>query len=133
MAQDHGNDIPQQRVTKMEACRLLGVSLSTLDRRIAEGQYEVERVQQGQVHRVFVLLPAAVDLDEGPEESGPDAGVQLAVAQERIRSLEDLVSLEREWRVMAEGRVQDLLRALPAPSAPPAPGAPSRPWWKIWA
>ena len=85
MAQDHGNDIPQQRVTKMEACRLLVVSLSPLDRRIAEGQYEVERVQQGQVHRVFVLLPADVDIPEGPEESGPDAGVQLAVAQERIR------------------------------------------------
>ena len=57
MAQEHSNGVQHRRVTKSEACETLGVSLSTLDRRISEGQYEVERIQQGQVQRVFVLLP----------------------------------------------------------------------------
>ena len=65
MAQDHSNDPSLRRVTKPEACQILQVSLSTLNRRIAEGQLEVERVQQGQGHRVFVLMPADTDRPEG--------------------------------------------------------------------
>ena len=126
MSQEHTTGLPQRRVTKSEACKLLGVSLSTLDRRIAEGQLEVERVQQGQVNRVFVLLPA-----EDMPEDRPDPEIEIAVAQERIRSLEELVSLEREWRQMAETRLQEVLRALPAP-APAAEPENRRPWWKLW-
>ena len=126
MSQEHTTGAPQRRVTKSEACRLLGVSLSTLDRRIAEGQLEVERVQQGQVNRVFVLLPA-----EDLPEDRPDPETEMAVAQERIRSLEELVSLEREWRQTAETRLQEVLRALPATTPAPAPAI-RRPWWKLW-
>ena len=126
MSQEHTTRLPHRRVTKSEACRLLGVSLSTLDRRISEGQLEVERVQQGQVNRVFVLLPAG----DRPEDR-PDPETEMAVAQERIRSLEELVSLEREWRQTAETRLQEVLRALPAP-APAAEPENRRPWWKLW-
>ena len=97
MSQDHSIDTSLRHVTKSEACQLLNVSLSTLNRRIAEGQLEVERVQQGQIHRVFVLLPADTDRPEAPEEAEPDGGTELAVAQERIRNLEELVTLQRDW------------------------------------
>ena len=93
------------------------MSLSTLNRRIAEGQLEVERVQQGQIHRVFVLLPADTDRPEAPEEAEPDSGTELAVAQERIRNLENMVTLQREWLDLAEARVQQLIQALPAPTS----------------
>ena len=110
---------------KSDACQLLNVSLSTLNRRIAEGQLEVERVRQGQIHRVFVLLPAV------PEKAEPDGGTELAVAQERIRNLEELVTLQREWLDLAEARVQQFIQALPAPT-PPAVPPERRPWWKFW-
>ena len=45
MSQDHPIATPLRRATKAEACQLLQVSLSTLDRRIAAGQLAVERVQ----------------------------------------------------------------------------------------
>ena len=125
MSQEHSTGLHQRRVTKSEACRLLGVSLSTLDRRITEGQLEVERVQQGLVNRVFVLLPG----DTSEERQDPET--ELAVAQERIRGLEELVALEREWRETAETRLHEVLRALPAPSPTPEPET-RRPWWKLW-
>ena len=125
MSQEHTTGLPQRRVTKSEACRLLGVSLSTLDRRIAEGQLECERVQQGQVHRVYVLLPGDTPKDRQDTEK------DMAVAQERIRSLEELVALEREWRETAETRLHEVLRALPAPPPTPEPET-RRPWWKLW-
>ena len=131
MSQDHPIDTPLRRATKSEACQILHVSLSTLDRRIADGQLEVERVQQGQIHRVFVLLPTDTDLPEAPEEAEPDGGTELAVAQERIRNLENMVTLQREWLDLAEAHVQQLIQALPSP-IPPAALPASRPWWKFW-
>ena len=140
MSQDHSNDLSLRRVTKPEACQILQVSLSTLNRRIAEGQLEVERVRQGQAHRIFVLLPADTDRPVAPDEAGPDAGTQLAVAQERIKNLEDMVKLQKEWLDLSESRVQQLLRSLPEPTSPVAPPAPPpptplaarRPLWKFW-
>ena len=52
MSQEHTTGLPQRRVTKSEACRLLGVFWFTLDRQISEGHLEVERVKQRLVHRV---------------------------------------------------------------------------------
>ena len=140
MAQNHSIDTPLRRVTKPEACQILQVSLSTLNRRIAEGQLEVERVQQGQGHRVFVLMPADTDRPEAPDEAGPDAGTQLAVVLERIKNLEDMVKLQKEWLDLSESRVQQLLRALPEPTSPVAPSTPPLPTppaarrarWKFW-
>ena len=141
MAQEHITDPSQVRVTKAEACKALGVSLATLNRRISEGQYDVDRVQQGQVQRVFVLLPGDT---ARPREAEPEPATELVELRERVAGLEAL--LEERGRRLAEAderyqyqrvdheaEVGRLLRALPAPSAPPAPGAPSRPWWKMWA
>ena len=60
---------------------------------------------------------------------GPD--VALAVAQERIRGLEELVALEQEWRKMAEERLA-MVTALPAPHAPEPPPPPRRWFWPWW-
>ena len=49
-----------------------------------------------------MLLPDDVEISVAPEETGPDAGMQLAFARERIRHLEELVSLEREWLITAD-------------------------------
>ena len=85
----------------------------------------MERVQQGQGYRVFVLLPAAdTDRPEAPDEAGPDAGTQLAVAQERTKNLEDMVKLQKEWLDLSEARVQQLLRSLPTPTPPAASPTP---------
>ena len=138
MAQDHSIDPYQRRVTKSEACQLLNVSLSTLNRRIAEGQLEVERVQQGQIRRVFVILLADTDRPEAQDEAGPGEGTQLAVAQERIRNLEEHGTAAKGVVGPSESRVQQLLRALPeptppvAPPAPPSPPAARRFRWKFW-
>ena len=102
MSQQHTTGLPQRRVTKSEACQILGVSLSTLDRRITEGQLEVERVQQGQVNRVFVLLPAG----DMPEDR-PDPEKEMAVAQERIRSLEELWSGNGDTGLTGAGMATD--------------------------
>ena len=67
-------------MTKAEACRELAVSLSTLDRRIASGEIEVRREQQGRRHRVYVVL------DDDPPENGVDNQ-----PQERIRGREEQV------------------------------------------
>ena len=58
MSSGHIEEHSLLRVTKSEACRRLGVSLSTLDRRIAAGELPVEREQLGAQVRVMVLLPA---------------------------------------------------------------------------
>ena len=57
---------------------------------------------------------------------GPD--VALAVAQERIRGLEELVALEQEWRTMAEERLA-MVTALPAPPVQEQPRRPRRWFW----
>ena len=132
MSQDHQIDTPLRHATKSDACQLLQVSLSTLNRRIAEGQLAVERVQQEHVHRVFVLIPADPDMPEAPEEAELDEGTRLAVAQERIRNLEEMVTLQREWLYLSDARGQQLLRALPEPTPPTYPPAARHPWWNFW-
>ena len=74
-------------LTKREACRELRLSLSTLNRRIAAGEVPVKREPRGRRHRVYVML------DDDPPEYCKAIDPALAVAQERIRSLEVQVEL----------------------------------------
>ena len=53
-------------LTKAEACRELGLSLSTLDRRIAAGELQAKREPRGRRHRVYVML------DDEPPGNGGD-------------------------------------------------------------
>ena len=73
-------------LTKAEACRELAVSLFTLDRRIASGELSARREPRGRRHRMYVVL------DDDPPENGACAESALAVAQERIRGLDEQVA-----------------------------------------
>ena len=88
-------------LTKAEACLELAVSLSTLDRRIASGEIEVRREQQGRRRRVYVML------DDDPPDNGDDAksqGTRLEVAQERIRGLDEHVALLQAQLALEQDR-----------------------------
>ena len=102
-------------LTKAEACRELRLSLSTLNRRIAAGEVPVKREPRGRRHRVYVMLddelPGAVETPQ----------TELAVAQERIRVLEE--QLESERRRNAE-LVNDLKVVTPHDQR--------RPRWRFW-
>ena len=77
-------------LTKAEACRELEVSLSTLDRRIAAGEIQARREPRGRRHRVYVMV------DDDPPENVEAVDSALAVAQERIRGLEEQLERERQ-------------------------------------
>ena len=90
-----------KQLTKAEACRELATSLSTLDRRIASGEIEVRREPRGRRHRVYVMLYG--DLFE----NGSNAKLQetlLDVAQERIRRLDEQVTLLQAQLVLEQER-----------------------------
>ena len=84
-------------LTKVEACRELAISLSTLDRRIASGEIEVRREEHGRRCRVYIML------DNGPLENGEDGQLKDA-AWERIRGLEEHVELLQTQLDLEQGR-----------------------------
>ena len=91
-------------LTKAEACSELGLSLSTLDRRIAAGELQARREPHGRRHRVYAMLDGDPPGNDNKVDTG---GTALAVAQERIRGLEAQVELlqcqlEQERRRNAE-------------------------------
>ena len=107
-------------LTKTEACRELMLSLSTLNRRIAAGEVAVKREPRGRRHRVYVLLdddlPSAIKTPQS----------ELAVAQERIRGLEEQVELlqgQLEMERQSNAQLVDQLK-----SAREGRGS----WWRFW-
>ena len=76
-------------LTKAEACREFGVSLSTLDRRIASGQLKTRIEPHGQRHRVYILMDDDRVKDKNVETDEPLSGSSLVAVRERIRSLEE--------------------------------------------
>ena len=128
-------------VTKADACKTLGVSLSTVNRHIDRGKLRVQRHRQGNAIRVYV------ELDDAPTGSGgmsesliPSPGVScrdtsgeasLALAEERVRHLEELVSqltgqLAREQKHTSE--LVAILRAGHVGESRPE----RRRWWSFW-
>ena len=98
-------------LTKAEACRELGVSLSTLDRRIAAGELKARREPHGRRHRVYVMLD-----DESPENDNHQepGGTALAVARERVRGLEAQLALLQEQLEQERRRNSALVNELKA-------------------
>ena len=114
---DNGQVNDVRLLTKAEACQELGISLSTLDRRIASGEIQVKREPRGRRHRVFVVMEGA------PTEDPPYNSLivlALTVALERILSLEEKVAVIenrlREERKLNSQRPQNQ----------------QRPWWRFW-
>ena len=115
-------------LTKAEACRELGLSLSTLDRRIASGDLQAKREPHGQRHRVYVVL------DDDPPGNGEDVafgGTALALARERerIRGLEAQVALLQEQLEQERQHNAELVNNAKVGMHPCER---YRPWWRLW-
>ena len=111
-------------LTKAEVCRELRLSLSTLNRRIAAGEVPVKREPRGRRHRVYVML------DDDPPENGKATDSALAVAQERVRGLEDQVAILQRQLDQERQHNIGLVNELTAVQTPAQerPG----PWWRFW-
>lgn len=110
-------------LTKAEACREMGLSLSTLDRRIAAGELRARREPHGRRHRVYVVLEDDPPRNDDNDGSGRAA---LAITQERIRGLEAKVEMLREQLQHERRRNADLGAELQAAQAPRSPR------WRFW-
>lgn len=111
-------------LSKAEACRVLRVSLSTLDRRIAAGEVPVKKEPRGRRHRVYVML------DDDSPGNGKVADQALVAAQERIRELEVQVAILQGQLDRARQRYADLADELEAART----GAAQKrmgPWWRF--
>ena len=115
-------------LTKAEACRELAVSLSTLDRRIASGELSARREPHGRRHRVYVVLD-----DDPPQEAADESSEwELAVAQERIRGLEEQVALLQGQLEAEQERYAGLLDDVKAGKFPVLAQGRRRSWWQFW-
>ena len=112
-------------LTKAEACRELAVSLSTLNRRIAADEVRTQREPCGRRHRVYVMLD-----DEPPQREGNVAcdDVALAVAQERIRGLEEQLTFCQEQLELEQRRNTELVNELKKVTVPEQ----GMPRWRLW-
>ena len=123
-----------QRLSKLDAARVLQVHHSTIDRMIQRGELQVERENVGRRSKVWVLvdgLPA--DTPNGSlsdslaassgaangaspmmlgQPSDVAAEVELATMRERVKNLEGLVEQQRKQLVDADWRYQQLLEQL---------------------
>ena len=123
-----------QRVTKQQAMVSMGVSSSTLERRIKSGEVQVEVDHAGNRRRVWVV----VDDDPADEPPGiqhdiqhPTGDTQVVVMQVKLDNALALAEYRAELLRESETRFHELLqqmnsltRALPAPAEKPR-----RSWW----
>ena len=111
--------------TTAEACREMRLSLSTLNRRIASGELPVRREPRGRRHRVYVML------DDDPPGNVEAADSALAVAQERIRGLEEQVDLlqgQLEWERQRNAGLVNELKVERFSMTQGRRGS----WWRFW-
>ena len=113
-------------LTKTEGCRELSVSLSTLGRRIASGGLVTRREPLGRRHRVYVVL------DDDPPKNDAAAESALAVAQERIRGLEEQVAFLQGQLEAERERYAGLLDDVKAGKFPVLVQERRRSWWRLW-
>ena len=113
-------------LTKAEACRELGISLSTLDRRIASGKIATRKKPMGRRHRVFVVV------EEVPTEEEHDDSLivlALAIALERILGLEKNMTVVEEQLREEQKHNSLMFEELKAAVAPAHSRNRPRPWW----
>ena len=119
-----------QRLSKLEAARVLQVHHSTIDRMIQRGELDVEREGDGRKSKVWVLLDgppsdtpksssntqAASSNGSSPAAAGQPgevaAEVDVATLRERVKNLEELVEYQRQQLTDADWRYQQLLEQL---------------------
>ena len=124
-----------QRVSKLDASRIFGVSPSTIDRRIERGELQVEHEARGNSYKVWVLLDdeaddlsgdgaSAVATDQAPagvgdvsKPSGAPSGdtallVELTTLRERAKSFEELSEYYKAQLNDANYRYHEVLQNL---------------------
>ena len=124
-----------QRVSKLDASRIFGVSPSTIDRRIERGELEVEHEARGNSYKVWVLLDDEADdllgdgasaeaTDQAPagvgdvvKTSGAPSGdtaflVELTTLRERAKSFEELSEYYKAQLNDANYRYHEVLQNL---------------------
>ena len=124
-----------QRVSKLDASRIFGVSPSTIDRRIERGELQVEHEARGNSYKVWVLLDDEADDLSGDgasaEATGPaPAGVgdvaeinvaspgdtalllELTTLRERAKSFEELSEYYKTQLNDANYRYHEVLQNL---------------------
>ena len=121
-----------QRVSKLDAARLLEVSPTTIDRRIQRGELQVEMEPRGNRFRTWVILGDDVSPGRSPDPPGdrpgerPDerpreqsgerppeqSAVEVRVLQERVHGLEELADYHRNQLKDADWRYQELVQSL---------------------
>ena len=129
-----GGIVMVQRLSKVDAAKVLQIHHSTIDRMIQRGELQVEREGHGRRAKVWVLLdsvpegvpigspagspysPGGQPVSSSPASSGPpgdvSAGAELAALRERVKGLEQLVEYDRQQLVDADWRYQQLLEQL---------------------
>ena len=124
-----------QRVTKEQAMVSMGISSSTLERRIKSGEVQIEVEHEGGKRRVWVLaddnqVDVPPDSHSGIQHGTDDT--QMAVMQVQLDNALALADYRAELLKESEIRFHELLqqmntltRALPAPPAE----RPRRSWW----
>ena len=121
--------MPRQSI--QQAAATLGVSTTTIRRRIDRGELEIER-EGGDHSKIWVIVP-----DELARDSD-DVGTlrtALAVSEERNRNLEGLIAKLQEDLQLERDRYYDLRQDLTAITRmlPPADDRETytrRPWWR---
>ena len=124
-----------QRVSKLDASRILEVSPSTIDRRIERGELQVEHEARGNSYKVWVLLDDAADdsagdganaevTDQAPAPSGALAEhsvappgdtaflVELTTLRERAKNFEELSEYYKTQLNDANYRYHEVLQNL---------------------
>ena len=120
-----------QRVSKLDASRILEVSPSTIDRRIERGELQVEREARGSSYKVWVLLDDAAgdgasagateppptpadDLAENPVAPPGDTAllIELTTLRERAKNFENLSEYYKTQLDDANYRYHEVLRNL---------------------
>ena len=122
-------------LTKEEACRELGMSLSTLDRRITDGRLMVRRERHGQRHRVYVMVDDDIFETNGATNTSTVVGscsTQLAVARERIRGLEEQVDNLKEQLRWERERNVELFNELKDLRLHSSVKGSRHAWWRFW-
>ena len=127
-----------QRLSKVDAAKVLQVHHSTIDRMIQRGELQVEREGHGRRAKVWILLdsvpegvsedvpmgppadspysPGGQPVSSSPASYGPPGDVsveaELAALREQVKGLKQLVEYNRQQLVDADWRYQQLLEQL---------------------
>ena len=128
------------RVSRTEAARHFGVSISTIDRQIQRGQLSIEKEPYGIRERIWVLLDENSVAGGRPGDTTADYVMTLEHQMQSLQEIADYRQKElreselRSQQVLsnltiAQQTIERMSRALPAPEESGPEPRRSRRWW----